>query len=303
MTGPLLIMIAAALWALDGLLRTQLTLSIPAVWIVFIEHVVGLVLLSPLLVRHKHTIKQLQLADWLQLLLLAAVSSVLGTILFTTALASSFAVGDFATPILLQKLQPIFVIILAAIVLKERLSFRFLALVPVALAGSYLISFGAEAVPFGLEGKMLVYVLAVSAALAWGSGTILSKRVLRTLPFALATALRFLLAVPVSLAAALYLAPDFAVTSLSGSDVLRFVIIAFTTGAGAILIYYRGLKQTPARVATIAELVFPVVTILIAITSLNPYGAPQILSIANGIGIVVLLGCILAVTVDPETKV
>jgi len=295
-------MFAAALWALDGLLRTQLTLTIPAAWIVFIEHLVGLILLSPLLFRYKHVIKQLKLTDWLQLLLLSAVSSVLGTILFTTALASSFAAGDFATPILLQKLQPIFVIILAAIVLKERLTFRFLTLVPVALAGSYLISFGAETVPFGLEGKMLVYVLAVSAALAWGSGTILSKRVLRTLPFALATALRFLLAVPISLAAALYLAPDYAVTSLSGSELLRFVVIAFTTGAGAILIYYRGLKQTPARVATIAELVFPVVTILIAITSLNPYGAPQVLSIANSIGIIVLLGCILAVTVDPETK-
>jgi drug/metabolite transporter (DMT)-like permease len=240
--------------------------------------------------------------EWAVAAALTVVSSVAGTLLFTEALARSFASYDFATPILLQKLQPVFVILLAAVFLRERLNFRYLVLVPVALIGSYLISFGAEPVPLTLTGKTLVYILAVGAALAWGGGTILSKTLLRKLDFAEATALRFLLAVPISLVTALVLAPTYRLTTLGGGELVRFVVIAFTTGAGAVLLYYRGLARTEAKVATIAELTFPVVSIGIAVTSLNPYGAPQVLSLANTFGIVVLLCAVLAISFDRATR-
>lgn len=297
-TGPFLIMLAAALWALDALLRTTLTKTIPAASIVFFEHLVGFVILLPIFARSWRKYQALTGKDWFLLIALTMVSSVAGTLLFTQALAKSFASFDFATPILLQKLQPVFVIALAALFLRERLTFRFLALVPVALIGSYLISFGAQPLALQWTNKEIVYVLALGAALAWGSGTIFSKKVLQRLAFAEATAMRFLFAIPFSYVAALILGQTAGFRDVGAGNWLRFVIIAFTTGAGAVLIYYKGLQKTEAKVATIAELVFPVVSILIAITALNPYGAPQHLSLANVFGIIILLISVLTISLD-----
>ena len=300
--GPVLVMFAAALWAFDGLLRTGLTADIPSVAIVFYEHLFGFVLLSPIFFSSLKTFRKLSSADWLRLIFLTIVSSVLGTLLFTEALGRSFASGDFATPILLQKLQPIFVIGLAAIFLKERITFRYIALVPIALIGSYMISFGVDPVALSLDGKELVYILSIGAALAWGSGTILSKSILQKLSFAQATAMRFFLAMPIGLIALLLLNKWFPPMDFSWEHIWRFIVIAFTTGAGAVLIYYRGLKETPARVATIAELTFPIVAILIAISSLNPYGEPQQFSLANGFGISLVLISMLLISFDQGIK-
>jgi drug/metabolite transporter (DMT)-like permease len=85
---------------------------------------------------------------------------------------------------------------------------------------------------------------------------------------------------------------------LDFSQIWRFVVIAFTTGAGAIVIYYRGLRNTEAKVATIAELTFPVVSIAIAITNLNPYGDAQKLLLTNVFGIVILLISIIIIGFD-----
>ncbi|KKU47531.1 hypothetical protein A3H10_00385 [Candidatus Uhrbacteria bacterium RIFCSPLOWO2_12_FULL_46_10] len=296
--GPFFVMLAAVLWALDALLRTELTKTIPSVWIVFIEHLVGFVLLSPIFFSSISKLKDLKRNDWLAAIGLTIVSSVLGTVLFTEALARSFANYDFATPILLQKMQPVFVIALAALFLRERLFFRFIVLVPVALVGSYLVSFGVQPIKLEFTGKELVYVLALGAAFAWGAGTILSKTLLRKLGFAEATALRFLLAIPLSLVMALALGQNYSLASLKAGEFFRFVIIAFTTGAGAVLIYYRGLQQTEAKVATIAELVFPAVTLAIAISRFNPYGAPQVLSLANIFGIIILFCAVIAISFD-----
>src|SRR3989344_1752504 len=167
-TGPFLIMLAAALWALDALLRTTLTKTIPSASIVFFEHLVGFIILFPLFWKSIPKFRTLAMSDWVRLLMLTVVSSVAGTLLFTQALSISFASFDFATPILLQKLQPLFVIILASMFLKERLTLRFIALVPIALIGSYLISFGAEPIALQWTSKELVYVLALGAALSCG---------------------------------------------------------------------------------------------------------------------------------------
>jgi len=233
--------------------------------------------------------KKLNVHDWLVALALAFVSGVGGTVLFTQALGQSFATGDFVTPVLLQKTQPIFVTILAALFLRETLTARFLLLVPAALIGSYMVSFGVSPVQLHLAGKELVFVLAIGASLAWGSGTILSKTLLRALTFVQATALRFLLTIPIAFAASILLNQTYNPVALTAHQLGRFAIIALTTGGVSTLIYYAGLIRTEAKVSTFAELMFPIVSVLIAVTPLNPYGSPQVLSLANIFGIVILL--------------
>ncbi len=295
--APVFIMIAASLWAIDAIFRTQLTFTIPPASIVMIEHAIGFLFLSPFFFRYLSKIKSLKTKEWGILLMMTVVSSVAGTILFTEALAKSFAEFDFVTPILLQKLQPIFVIVFSAIFLKEKISSRFIALAACALFGSYLISFGFEPVKLQFIGKELVFLLAIGAAAAWGSGTVLSKHSLNKLPYPAVSALRFLLAVPVAYIFSLFLGETYNVMNLNYDQIWRFIVIAgLTGGAFAVYLYYKGLQATEAKISTIAELMFPVVSILIAVTPLNPYGAPQQLSLANIIGIIILVTSIILIS-------
>jgi len=64
-------------------------------------------------------------------------SSVAATVLLTEA----FQHGDPTTPLLLQKLQPVIVALLASVLLSERLRPRNFAYLAAALASSYLIAF------------------------------------------------------------------------------------------------------------------------------------------------------------------
>ncbi len=301
--GPYLIMIAASLWAIDALFRTQLTYSIPSSSIVFFEHLIGFLILSPIFFKNWNAIKKLTTNEWINFILLTVVSSVLGTILFTQALAKSFAEFDFVTPILLQKLQPVFVIGLSALFLKEKITKRFLIFAALALVGSYLMTFGTQTVQLTLQGKELVFVLSVGAALCWGGGTILSKKALKTLDFPAATAMRFLLAIPISLIFAFFLNQTYDFTKLGFDQIWRFLVIASVTGgAGAIFLYYKGLQHTDAKVSTFAELMLPIVSLLIALTALNPYGEPQKLTIANIIGIIILIVSMISITMENKVN-
>lgn len=301
--GPYLIMVAASLWAVDALFRTHLTATIPSSSIVFLEHLIGFLILSPIFFQNWKAIKKLSKGEWINFIVLTIVSSVLGGILFTQALAKSFAEFDFVTPILLQKLQPVFVILLSAMFLKEKITGKFIALAITALVGSYLMTFGAQMVTLTLQGKELVYLLALGAAFCWGSGTILSKRALKTLNFPAATSVRFLLAVPIAFIFSLLFHQTYNFAQIGFDQLWRFLVIASVTGgAGAIFLYYKGLQNTEAKVSTFAELMLPIVSLLIALTSLNPYGEPQKLTIANAVGIIVLIISIIVISLDNNKK-
>jgi len=289
-------MFAASLWAADGLIRADLTSTIPSISIVFYEHLIAFLFLSPILYKSFKKFKKLKVRDWAYLILLALVSGVLGTVLFTEAFARSAALYDFATPNLLQKLQPIIVISLSTLFLREKLSVRFIGLVVLALIGSYMISFGTEGFNLSLTDKEAVFALSIGAAICWGSGTILSKHILEKIEFFEVAALRFLIAIPIAFIFMLAMQKEYSPCDLKPAEILRFAFIAVSTGAVSILIYYRGLKNTQAKISSIAELTYPIIAILIAVTSLNPFGEPQQLTLANVFGITILLISILLVS-------
>ena len=54
-----------------------------------------------------------------------------------------------------------------------------------------------------------------------------------------------------------------ALTKINPQQWLMLLAITFSTGMVALVIYYYGLKKTPARVSTIAELVWPASAIFI----------------------------------------
>src|SRR3990170_8391051 len=82
LAGPILIAIAASMWAFDGIVRRSLFVLTPMV-IVFYEHLVGTVFLLPSLVKVSAAdLKKI----WRPLAFVSLFSGLLGTLWFTSAL-------------------------------------------------------------------------------------------------------------------------------------------------------------------------------------------------------------------------
>jgi len=120
--GPIFIILAAFLWSLDGFLRQSLY-ALPSSLIVFLEHGLGFIVTIPLLIKLWPQIKKITRQVWFSVWWVVVFGGVLGTIFYTKALG---LVGyiDLSVVVLLQKLQPVFAVLLAALVLKEKMNMR-----------------------------------------------------------------------------------------------------------------------------------------------------------------------------------
>lgn len=254
--GALFVILAAFLWSLDGLLRRSLYTLPPAV-VVFYEHLFGAIVILPFFLPRRGEVRVLKQRDWLTFIAIAFFSGTLGTIFFTAALGKVQFI-PFSVVILLQQLQPIFAITLAALLLRERITRRFLLLAVLAIAGAYLVTFPDLRVNLATGGETVVAaLLSLGAALFWGSSTVLSKYVLGKLSYWVTTAVRFFLTVPIALSVVFVTGGGATLTALTIKQILTLVAITFSTGLVALTIYYYGLKRIPARVSTICELFFP----------------------------------------------
>ncbi|NCN45541.1 MAG: hypothetical protein COU63_02540 [Candidatus Pacebacteria bacterium CG10_big_fil_rev_8_21_14_0_10_36_11] len=254
--GPLLIIIAAALWAFDGVLRRGLY-TLPPLQIVFLEHLVGSILLLPFL---RKIVWQDFGKVWREMLLVIILSGLLGTLLFTAALQQVFFIS-FSVVFLLQKLQPLFAIASAKILLSEKFSKKYWWWAGLALIAAYFVTFPTGSVSLSEQGNNIRAALyALGAAFAWGVSTTFSKKVLLELPSSQATALRFVgTSLLAGLALIIFHPSTLAMPNLSQWSSLIF--IACSTGMVALFLYYKGLQKTSVKTSTLLELVFPVLAV------------------------------------------
>lgn len=261
-TGPVFIIIAALLWAFDGLIRQHLY-SLPPITIIFFEHLIGLLILSPFVFKYVLNTK-LTKREWWLIVLIAFLSGLLGTLWFTTALGKVHFI-TISVVFLLQKLQPIFAITTATIFLKEKFDNRYIKWASLAILSAYFVTFpnGVVNLQTG-EGTIIAALYALGAAFAWGSSTTFSKMLLGKVDFKVSTFYRFLFTVIIALPLILLFGRSggaLAVPSLSQFGFLA--LIAVSTGMVALLIYYKGLAKTPVHISTILELTFPFVAIFL----------------------------------------
>lgn len=263
-TGPLLIIIAAILWAFDGVIRRYLY-TLPPITIIFFEHLVGLIILTPFVWKSVVAEKIGKRELWL-LLLVSVLSGLLGTLWFTTALLKVHFIS-FSVVFLLQKLQPVFAIVSARIFLKEKLDTRYTLWAVIAFIAAYFVTF-----PNGIvnlktgEGVIIAALYALGAAFAWGTSTTFSKMVLTKVSHNVSTFYRFLFTLTLSLAAVVVLGYSGSLAKVTAVQFGLFGLIAVSTGMVALLIYYRGLARTPVHISTMLELTFPFIAIFIDMT-------------------------------------
>jgi drug/metabolite transporter (DMT)-like permease len=193
------------------------------------------------------------------LLMIALFGGAIGTLSIVKAL---FLVNfqDLSIVVLLQKLQPIFAIALASLLLKERLRKNYVIWASLAILAGYFLTFGLS-LPNLNTGSSTVYaaLFALLAALSFGSSTVFSKMILERYSFYTATFYRYGLTAVIMIIFVLFtgnLIGQLGVTT--ETEWMIFIIIGLTTGTGAIFLYYYGLNRVNAIIATICELFFPV---------------------------------------------
>jgi drug/metabolite transporter (DMT)-like permease len=261
MSGIWYVALGATLWGLDPLFRILLLKSFTSAQIVFIEHVLLAIYALPVLMKYRRTLTgKLSLAVIGALLFISWGGSAIATILFTAA----FSHGSANAILLLQKLQPLFAIILARVLLKETLPSKFFAYIGVALLGTYLLTFGLGAPGMGLKDLGTISCLfSILAAVLWGGSTVMGKFLLqKKLDFPVVTSLRFLLALPLLSIVLLANGDHWGLKGSSGELTIIAVNLlfqAFFPGLLSMLLYYKGLSSTKAFFATLAELAFPAV--------------------------------------------
>jgi drug/metabolite transporter (DMT)-like permease len=266
-----LVGVAAALWAFDAYFRPGLTRELSPGQIVLVEDLLISLCLVPVLVANFSALRHLSRRRWLALAAIAFGPQAVATVLFTKAIGFSFA--NPAAPnfdvlhevYLLYLLQPVFGLVFARIFLGERRKRTFWPLAAVALVGVYLIVFSADpTAPWQIRRpELLAGVLVLAAVIMWAAGTVLGRYTLEDVSFPVTTSLRFVLALPVLLVIVLIDKGGAAFSGYSVSQLPSFLGIVLVPGLLAMLLYYLALSRTPASLATIAELGYPLALFLI----------------------------------------
>ena len=294
---PQLAIIAAAiLWSFDGFLRQSLY-NVPSLIIVAIEHIFGAILFIPFIFKAREEINNINQQTWVSVFWISICGGILGTFFYTSALSYVNYI-NLSVVVLLQKLQPLFAISLASVILKEKLSKKFLLLATIAIIGSFLVTFGLQPIAEWEDKTIIASLFALLAAFSWGSSTVLGKHALKKLSFQIVTSLRLIIT---SIVCLFIIAGSYdlhIITELTKSQWLSIFIISISTGSVALFIYYYGLKKIPASHTTLYELFWPLSAMFI-----DWFYRSKTLETAQIIGAILLLYSIILLSRDEKKSV
>ncbi len=295
--GALAICVSATLWGLDGVALTPRLHNLDVLQVVFLLHAVPFLLMQLFLFRSYKALGALTAGEWLNLALVALAGGVFGTFAIVRAL---FLVefNQLSVVVLLQKLQPVFALLLAALLLGERLTARMLGRAALALTGAYLLTFGARAPEFdGGSSTGLAALWALLAAASYGSATVLGKRLLHALDFKQATFGRYGMTVAITLVLLWIARGGLALSEVTAANWVLILVIGATTGSGALFLYYFGLTRVRAGISAICEMCLPLSAILFDFL-LND----SVLGPWQWLGAAILLTAITLVTLQPGPR-
>jgi drug/metabolite transporter (DMT)-like permease len=248
------------------------------------EHLIAVVVLLPVLPSAIRAFARCRPTHKLAIALIGIGASAGATALFTEAFAISLRDGDAVTPLVLQKLQPIVAVALAAWLLGERMRAGFAVYALPALVGAWLLTF---ADPFTVHVRVVeAALLAVGAAVLWGAGTVLGRLVSADVGPRDLTVLRYIWGLP----AAWVIARGTNSAMTPGwHNMGGLVLLALIPGVLALSLYYVALRRTAACRATFAELAFPATAAVVGVAFLDTH-----LAGSQWLGLLILAGAITA---------
>jgi len=262
--GPGLVALASVLWATDSLVRFPSVGALDPTFIVLVEHLIAVALLLPwALKRGSGLLFNLNWKEWLAAAFAGIGGSALALILFT----ASFRYVNPSITILLQKLQPILVVLIAAALLGERPGKRFYLGAPIALAAAIVLSFpdldfGFLSDKFDVRSRGVFYAL--FSCSIWAVATVAGRLVLLRQSPMVASFWRYAFGLGGLLGLSLLGNVPMAWGQAFTPPLLySMTYMAVIPGLLAMICYYAGLSRTPASIATFAELLFPVGAVIL----------------------------------------
>ena len=265
--GWLLITIGATMWGIDGVLLTPRYFMygfFDVRFIVFMSHFVPTIILSILFWRQYKYLKTFKKNDFIYYGLISLFGGCIGTLAIVKALQLSNFSLSMVT--LIQKSQPIFAIILAYILLKERPKKKFYIILIITLVALYLLIFGLKN-PLSLPKQNLqAAIYSFIAAVSFGSSTVFGKKIVSKHSFLTTTFYRFLFTSIITFFI-LLLFPLNTIASckqyFSNSNIYILTVIIAVYSLIGLIIYYKGMITTKATYATICELAYPLTSVVV----------------------------------------
>ncbi len=261
-SGSVAVGLSAILWGFDGVVLTPQLYRLDVIYVVFILHLVPFLLMNLFFYKEYRHLNTISPNDLLYFLLISLFGGAIGTL----AIVKALFLLDFnhlSIVVLLQKLQPVFAISLATILLKEPLKKHFAIWASLAILSGYFLTFGFDVPVLDFSDKTAkAAALALLAAFSFGSSTVFSKKVLNSYHFTTSTFFRYGFTTLI-MTFAMIVAGDWVIAlNTTPKEWFFILLIGLTTGSGAIFLYYYGLRHVKAIVATISELLFPVSAVL-----------------------------------------
>lgn len=282
--APFFVFLAVLLWATDAPFRSGLSHTLSATTVVFLEHCINLVIILPILYVKRCLIKTFTRKEWLAVIGIGVGGSALASIAFTHA----FVYVNPSIAILLQKLQPFVAILLARVLLKESLPKQFWTWGGLALLAAYVISFPSF-IPQVYVGEIwnphiLGVVFSLTAVILWGSATIFGKYILERIDPETTTGVRFITGWVFLFLLNLGMGTLSEISTLTTKDWIFITIMGVVSGTISFFLYYRGLQNTKASIATLAELGF-----VVSALAINAVFLDSKLTVSQLIAVIVLL--------------
>lgn len=290
MLGSVFVVIAAVLWGLDGVILTPRLYNLPVPFVVFLLHAIPFLFMNVIFFKEYKNLGKLKPMDAVAFGLIALFGGAIGTLSIVKAL---FLVNfqHLSVVVLLQKLQPVFAVVLARILLKEKIGKNFLLWAGIAIVGAYFLAFGLHTPNFGSEKTALAAMYALLAAFSFGSSTVFGKFVVSSFDFQTALFFRYGFTTIIMTVFLFFTKGFISLTNITKMNWIILLIITFSTGAFAIAMYYFGLKRINANVATICELAYPV-----SATLFDYFINKSVLSTVQWIAAIIVIFAILQIT-------
>ncbi len=269
MLNSIFVILGAALWATDTLFRHPMSHQMSALTIVFLEHAFALIIAILSVFFFKKEKFKLEFLPMLGAATIGIIGSALANVFFTM----SFQYVNPSVSILLQKTQPIVVILLSWIFLGEKLSLQFFVWGAIALIAAFFLSF-----PHGFsmsemqDANFSGVILALVAALFWAISTVIGKLTLKRMPSPHLTLWRFFFGFLTLWAMVNYVPQsriEIPFVTADSSIMLSIFFMALVPGFLGVALYYRGLSRLKASVATLLELAFPLCAVFVNSRFLN----------------------------------
>lgn len=275
----ILIIIAAIMWGIDGTLLTPSYFSkfhfYDVKFIVFISHAIPTLILSILFTKEYKHLKSFRKSDYIYFILISLFGGAIGTLSIVKALQLS-EFNPFSIVILVQKTQPIFAILLAYFLLKERPAKNFYLLAFISLICIYFLTFELKSPVLLPKNNLLAVIYSLIAAFSFGSSTVFGKKITSRFSNLTSTFYRFFFTTIITSIFLIFSknSIDSFNIFIKNKELFNFSTFIALYGLIAIILYYKGLKHVSASVSTFCELAFPITSVIIEALFLKKFLSP-----------------------------